>query len=843
MTIASAWMIGCLLPAICLAAGSARAQESVADQLRAAQAAARENSVSRSTTSRYYTAYYVDLCSNAVRESIFTRHCQALKTLLAKDSAAKRPAYHVALGRAYAARGDWAATRRAMEKALALDTHGKLSDESRADALFELANCHWVRGEKEAAWAKIAQIAALPFPANAPRRARHFELARYLWRSQRDVDADLDVFTLPHHTDGAPFPVPQEAAYSSQTLPLDEVRLSLAGLGDDAPAIRLLKRKLSRFGVRFGARGTRVRVAVSAEAPVAQAEGYALDVTAEGVNIAARTAPGALWGVVSFIQSIDRAARTVRYCAIRDWPATRRRGTLTLCELDYLEYALFAKMNSVVIRFDDNWTLSPLEQECYRRFARRFEAFGIETYANMRHLTVRPCVALTASRVRALHLDMARFLASAGLGFAFMLDDHRFPLPDCDLQAAGSAANLDAKYLTRLYRTVKADYPGFKMVFCPPFYWGPDGRARYPEPREAYLASLGVDLDGGIEVYWTGPRVKAASMTPEKTAWYAQLIGRKPGIFHNGNGVGQHNYCDFGADVSAYKRLHGTNLAAHIAFFHMNTTHFGEAGKALSAMDWCWNPVGHEAHTAARRLVAQLEGPGVFEVLARAMPALSYFDKYEYGRVRGELLTESLAELEGKLACAEAAWREAVAKARNGGIFIRGFNAQGITWARRVVDCRREVPPWLEKMHEADMANTGFAQREAGFDSAQGDVFVPAEMMNGGDYVQSFPERKVKYLQPHDAVKTSFPCDQFPPEKPYELILVGRSSSADGGARLEVSLNGRPVAVREMFRPWVFKPEKIALPVEALARHNALCVSNVCDNARTAILHYFVIKR
>ena len=43
------------------------------------------------------------------------------------------------------------------------------------------------------------------------------------------------------------------------------------------------------------------------------------------------------------------------------------------------------------------------------------------------------------------------------MGFSFHLDDMRFPMHPADIEAAGTAANLDAKYLTKLYREVKTD--------------------------------------------------------------------------------------------------------------------------------------------------------------------------------------------------------------------------------------------------------------------------------------------------------------------------------------------------------------------------------------------------
>ena len=222
------------------------------------------------------------------------------------------------------------------------------------------------------------------------------------------------------------------------------------------------------------------------------------------------------------------------------------------------------------MRMDSEYSLSPLDRERYRIWSERCSAFGIEVYHGSNRLAMTPILPLAHPRTRELHVSWVRFLASIGMGFSLHLDDNRFPLHPFDLDTAGAGANLDARYITDVYREAKKVSPDFIMQFCPPFYWGPDGPANYPEKREPYLKSLGEFLDPEIDVYWTGPRVKSYSMSTNKVAWYANLIGRKPGVFHNGNCLGTHNHLCFGADPTGFKKSHPKDLFDHISFFQQN---------------------------------------------------------------------------------------------------------------------------------------------------------------------------------------------------------------------------------------------------------------------------------
>ena len=831
----------------------------VADEIKNANDEIASNSVSRTVWSRYYQTWYLEQCSEAERAAILERNIAAHRRLIELEP--RSLAHRVSLARVYAAVGRWKDAKAELEIALA--PGAKLDVVSRTVACWEMANCLWLDGDKAGARKLLADIVTIKPGNSIP---PYPKMAEYLGRASSDPDGDIDSFKLPHSVDGKPFPTPQEAKYEEKKVSLGKVELKTAGLKSDDLIARLLKRKLTRFGSKFEKGGTPVQIEILPDAPVDKPQGYSLDVANGVVSIKARGRSGATWGVVSLIQCIDRDALTVRECAIRDWPVCERRGVLTDWDCNYLEFALFNKMSCIECAMDfrrrEQYVLSPLEQELYRIFAARFAEFGIEVFVDTAFISVRPCMPFTTPRAWELHLSWARFLASAGFGLTMMFDDTRFPLPQIDLDAVGSAANLDAKFVTRLYREVKKDYPGFRMMFCPPFYWGPDSPASYPEPRDEYLRSIGRDLDPEIDVYWTGPRVKSYTMTPDRVEWFASRIGRKPSIFHNSDCVGRHNFITYAADVGAWKENHGTtNFFSIISVFHQNTQHYGQSVWVAQTSDWCWNPVAHDAATAARRGMEQLSGPGVFEAIAEGTEPLSYFDRYVHGKARSELLTEDLPHIEKKLAESEAAWNKALSLSKNGDTFIATFGKTGMEWARNLVKVRRNPPEWLVKQAESEKANNLFAVAEVGYDEKKGDVFIPAEMVNGGEYYPKIkgdsntnrPPCGVKELAPGCSVSGKFTLEPFPPERQITLYVMG-ILFVDRWDRpfnvpppeMVVEVNGRTVWKGQAFTRHDFDMLKVEVPVDVLSRTSTFSIRNagkdVAHRGRPMV-HYVVVRK
>ena len=543
----------------------------------------------------------------------------------------------------------------------------------------------------------------------------------------------------------------------------------------------------------------------------------------------------------------------------------RNGALLSAADKDSLK-AINSKLGKYKLKFGNNvmhdmdnctwsareYSLSPLDRERYRLCAARLNEFGIKPLGYTGQITIRPLLPLSSPRTWKLHLSWAKFLASIGMGDAFLLDDNRYPMHPLDVKNAGTGANLDAKYVTKLYREVKKDYPDFRMAFCPPFYWGPDSPASYPEPREPYLKSVGEFLDPEISVAWTGGSVKTKNVTREKAEWYSNLVGRKPILCQNSNCIGKHAYTQYGADSTGFKESHSPDTFDFVAGFNQNMTHYGEGSMVASAMDWCWNPDAHDGTTSVRRALDMFEGPGVYDVIAKGTDEISYFDKYEWGKPRIELLGEDLAMLERRLAAGEEAWSNAMKIAKNGGEFMCGYKDRGLLYARNLVAARRNPSESLLKEREAVNASVSFAKNEAGFDDARGDEFIPGALLFGGTYAENMGDwtkrglRNVKFLFVGKTLSGGFSCEPFPPPKPFVMNICARSCDAKEKGTYEVEVNGRVIWRGEAFIPYYYTNIEVEIPVDAIKRVNTFKIRNASppnDDFRKALFHYVVIKK
>ena len=890
-----------LILAVATAAAAAHAA-SVADEIKELKDTIASNRVTRVADKdcRLYCAWYVDECTPEEREAILERNIAAHRRWIELEPG--NPVPHAGLADVFATVGRWKEAKPELEAALA--ARDKLDARCLALALWEMANCLWVEGDRDGAKKLVDEVAAMYGTGKVSDFLFVTGQAKYVSAMFADSDGDLDMLKLPHSVDCKPFPNPQSATYGEGKVSLAKVEVvtgsSFAKATEDKredPIVRLLKKKLARFGSKFEKGGTKIEIEISPNAPVDKPQGYELRIEGEErqhgqlkttnescptlsklssksingrVSIKARDRLGATWGVVSLLQCVERRDEkdgcdgsdegrpSVRECAIRDWPRMARRGMMNYWKPEHVEYALFNKMSSNTFIMGLDYTLLPLDKERFRLFAKRMRDFGIETYFVTRDIAMRPNLPFSSPRTWKLHLKWAKFYASIGAGNSFQLDDFRFPLHPRDTEKYGTGANMDAKYMTRLYREVKAEYPDHFMQFCPPFYFGPDGGLRpdwYPEPRDAYLKTLGESLDPEIDVYWTGPRVKTHAMVPSKATWYSNFIGRKPTIYHNGDGIGKHLYFQYGADPCGYKESHDPNIFDYLAGIHHKISHYYETPHVCACMDWCWNPDAHDSRESVKRAVEQHEGPGVFEIIEKALPALVSFDTYTYSTPRPQLLDEDLGDMERRLLEVDVAWDKVRATAKNKGEFVRGFGI-ALGWKRRLVQLRREKPEWLVKEYEAAKSNTVFAVKETGFDESKGDEFLPAEILCGGRFLpgvrdSKYSPRDIKMLEPGDEVSGKFSCRMFPPEKPIRMIVVGMTYERPKESNMTISettveVNGNVVWRGEMFKDHYYLPFEIEIPTVAVRRENTFKIRNPGPKVKgqcRPVVHYVVIKK
>ena len=549
---------------------------------------------------------------------------------------------------------------------------------------------------------------------------------------------------------------------------------------------------------------------------------------------------------------------------IEDWPRLERRGIMMYWRPDQVEYALFNKLSCNTYIMDLEYVLSPVDRERYRLFARRMREFGIQCYFAPRNIAIHPTVAFSERRNRDNFVARAKFIASIGAGMSFQLDDFRFlpRLHPVDKANFGVAADFDSKLMTEIYRETKADYPGFFMQFCPPFYFGPDGGLTpdwYPEPRDPYLRCVGRDLDPEIDVYWTGPRVKTHGITPEKAKWYSDLIGRKPTMYWNGDGISIHDFVRYRypSDPVGFKADNCTNVLDLVAGIQQKMSHPYEAGKTGGIADWTWTPEAHDGTESVRRALEQLEGPEVYGLAKAVKNALEPLNKYFTNRVRVELFEDDPDVLEKCVSEADRIWEKILTTTKNGGLFVRDLK-HSIGWKRKLAKLRRNPPDWLKKEYEAVKANTATAQAECGYDEANGDKFVPAELMQGAAFFNSIKDangtkRGVRLMMPGDSASGKFPCDMFPPERAPVLVIGGmryldrwEKPPKVPAPEMTVEVNGQEVWKGRLFEDDIYRVAKVKIPVVAVLRQNEFSIKftgpKVANQGRIAI-SYAVVRR
>ncbi|MBM4030442.1 MAG: hypothetical protein FJ291_01495 [Planctomycetes bacterium] len=800
-----------------------------------------------------YEARYVHLRpENELRKlEKENRSCREELARLSPANAAVR----IALGALYVELGE--ADKAAAEFKAALELP-KLSPFEQGDALTGLASAALLNGDRDAAIRYCQDLAARGLNTTARYRLNPVAEAKYALQFLKEPE--LDHLKLPYHTGAKAFPTPQQATYTEEFAPLTTVALALGkDIKADDPRIRLLKAKFARFGIAFADAAPftiRINTVGEPKAPE-KPEGYALAVTKEGAAINGHDAQGTLWGIVSLIQLVDREkAPRVRLCSIVDWPDTARRGFLQGYWKDALEFMLFCKLNTVVsqdgVQLTDAtphqlWT--PIQKEVCKSVCAAFTAFGLKHYFGIRQWTMYPMLSLSSERTFDFHVAVCSEVAGYGGHIYFPYDDSRFPLPKADLEKFGAAANADAKHLTRLFRAVREKHPGFHLVFCPPFYWGPDGPASYPEPREPYLKSLGEHLDPGIEVIWTGPRVKGYVKTREQVAWFTGLTKHKPFLFQNG--TGPHNLLSYITDETPqWKTWHYDGFFENDIEGFLKNAHMGmEAPQTTTLADCLWNVRAYDAAASIRNGVAMLYGKEMFGILDPANKALAYLDKYKYGEVTPEAPTE-IPEIEKRLKIAEEAFNKGKAYNAFSLENFPGAIERGVGFARAALAGARKPPDFFAKFKKDIEETRQLAAKEAGVDPAKGDILrLPTDFLGGSliVYDNKCPRRFATLIRgqgtPNPRATARFECDPFPPTGPYELHLSAQDDDAEAPVRIRIKANDAVVFEGPSgFSRYGWSHRKLVLPFDALKRNNSLTIECTEDSAAQQGPPWFMVN-
>jgi len=830
-----------------------------------------------------YLEYYVNGCTDAERDARQARYFAALEELLALEPENGKRWNEYAMALLY--KGDAAKARPAFEKALGLlDAAQRKDPIERGLARYGVANCQFAAGDRAGA---IATLKALSKASDVHRHGRGIKCwacagNQALAFLTHDLLADLG---LPRYTGAKTFPEAHQAKYTENFTDLSTV--GVTGLAEGDLRFELLQKKLGARGVKVVRGEAAFTLAVDGTCDpavlrdaVKKEEAYRLVVDAKGAKLEANTKLGVTWGVVSFIQLLDEKRAAVRQCEILDWADMKERGCMSSCWPHEIEFALFMRINS----FDaqnhptyDNFFL-PLNVFCEREQGRLFSGFGLKYYFGIAWASQYPHLPLCEERTLEWHAKVCSFHAECGGGVYFPFDDSRYTektksgMHPKDDAKYGCAANVDGAYITKLYRKVKAKHPGFFMVFCPPFYWGPDSSANYPEDRENYLKKLGETLDPEVDVYWTGPMVKSYDLKKYQVDWFTKLTKHKP--LYSQNGLGPHNLVSYMVDDIALTDWHYPELADDLAGFNVNGREISLDNQYVPAACY-WNRAAYDRFGTVKRGIQQLYGEKMYDILKPGRDALAYFDTYRYGVINASIINEKPDDLKAKWELARDCWEQAKAYSPIlTNLLALSYYPDGIGFAEKVYRGSLKPPDFL-KRHKGDIdATTALAKEQVGYDPAKGDILVTPIGVRGVKYVNYAHPKKTKNAEtgrydlaggklpsrfisvfrgsgtPNSKGSFGFECDPFPPAGPYTLVIRGLNDETPFPYKIAVLVNGEVVAddVDLKFDNVDYRTAEIEIPFKAMKRNNTVEIVGRMpggNNAGTPWLavNYFVIRK
>ena len=656
---------------------------------------------------------------------------------------------------------------------------------------------------------------------------------------------DLDAQKLPIETGARAFPEPQDAKYTDSFAPLKSVRFALGkGIKPDDARVKLLTAKLARFGIK-AENNAPFTISINEGAIKApeKEEGYALQVSKAGAILQGRDKVGTTWAAVSFIQLVDQAKKSVRICEINDWPETPQRGHLESNHAA-LEPALFNKSSAVMNQSALTYSYgpTPLRMLTLLEPSRICAEFGICFYVGDRSLSMYPKYPLSSDRTLQLNLDYFTKIAEAGGHGLFLYDDSRYPLHPQDVKLNKNGAGQDAKFLTRLFREIRKKNPDFRLIFCPPFYWGPYYSSTFKnyeknnnESWKDYNRSIREELDPAIDVFWTGERMVAYDMEKRDTDWAKAEFGRPPFIwqnrplphaYHYGAMVDAipwnlMQYEGFGDDVSGFVANQSSPSCAVV---------FGAMGAAL------WNRKAFDPRETTRRVTEMFFGKGIFEILQPGSEAFFFMDSF----TREGQFTPYMLREKDKFEQAAKTARDAYDKAMKlnpNAMAIYGGGGYGYARTLGIMEgllkqARAAKPDYFQTRYAAKIAaGMELAKKDIGFNPDKGDMYKSLPDMFGGEIADEMARNpktpasvwlRGVFLLPR-VNWLEIPFETATPGR-YELILSGEEEEhKDRPVTWRILLNGKVVYEgRTGFKQRERAVSTFELPADKVARNNMI---------------------
>lgn len=708
------------------------------------------------------------------------------------------------------------------------------------------------------------------------------------------LNADYkDPLRMPYYT-GSILPTPQKATYKSVFFPLENAGILLGeGLKSDGPCVRELRERIERYGGKVrvvpsqaAACDTLIILGKHAAAepflkahPIPEREQSYVMVTDQAgdkrtVVLAGHDRLGLLWAITSFNQLVHEkgGACCVRAADVADYPYAANRGFIDSHWPEGIPYCIAFKINKPVFQtalcdysITDrqeryrSWRTPPSDavKQHLRQMGERFSALGIEWYAgvNPYYTDWENKMLISKEADYQALLAKAAAAAEAGGNFCLKFDDYHFPLKPEDQKRFGTVKNADIYLLNRLHRDLRTRYPESKILFCPPFYFGPTSKAPYPESRDEYLSALGMEVPKDIGIFWTGPSVKSGHVSPEMVQWITERIRRKPVYWQNAIGTAHMHFAHYVTDpLPVLRDWFYQGFLHDIDTYMFNCQMPGSAAAAASIADFCWNPGAFDPERSITEAAGKLVGPGMYPGLKELNQAISYFDKFWLKRTPAA--ARLLPEMEKKLAVVNAAWE----KTKQENIAAVRYWTQMERYVSQVngfVAGLKRMPN-LDTYREQAGESEEHAKKEVGLDP-QKETFLSAYDFVGGvgpeKYKLNCEARLATWIYgtqtANPRMSGRFEVEPFPPEGDYELTLCAQDDDRDAPCRIHILVNdtvifeGPNPAKRNGWSRHALK-----IPAKALLQYNTLLIENIEPSAFVGgvdspwfMLNYAVVRK
>ena len=642
-------------------------------------------------------------------------------------------------------------------------------------------------------------------------------------------------FDVPYYT-GKVYPTPQTAHYQDGFVPLLKAGLLLGNdVAPDDARVALLIERVTRTGgtveivkspkdpcetlILVGETGFDQDL-LDGKAIPDRPEGYLLHAAQqEGkpvVVLKGHDFHGLLWAITSFNQlvTVEKGRPAMRGATIFDYPdAPGKRSFTPFRDDDTASMAWFGvnvlRANVVLyrqLRKPADWR-APLRDEAqfnaWRARIRGIGAFltplriawydGILPFSGVR---VEDQLRSKSDEDFHLVVKAGMALAEAGGNLCLLYDDYRFLLHPDDVRDFGTAREADVYFLNKVHAAVAAKHPAFKILFCPPFYWGGGGAddvATYGESRDAYLAAIG-KLPKAIDIFWTGPKVKSGVVTPAQTEWFARLIQRKPVYWQNTCGTyhGSLYYAYPPEPMKAWRDWYYDGFFNDLSFYTYN----GEYPYiTLTVNDAMWNRKAYDPMVSGEEAAKKLVGLEAYPKLVEAYKALEAMDEYgwftptafaaqQVERVRTQ--TEQLAAL----------YEAAPGPVKSRWISLGTFVGYRNNYLKNLLK-----NPNLKELTEADVHVKALAAKETGVDPKQACVILTPNDFKAGRlptfYAWKGAERRqVVWI---NGARSKAPTMEavfqltYPLAGQSELVISALDHNAKPPCRIRIVMNGNVV--------------------------------------------------